>query len=93
MKLSVVNILQKQLGYFPNGLLTHYGLLLFYLIYTHFTNLLTGLGQGDVYANAVYTGEWLNSTRTGFGELRYENGSRYIGYWDHNKRYGCGNMT
>jgi len=39
---------------------------------------------------AVYTGEWLNNQRHGFGSQQWQDGSRFEGEWRENRAYGKG---
>ena len=37
---------------------------------------------------AIYTGEWLNGMRDGFGSQKWPDGSRYEGFWINDKANG-----
>ena len=37
---------------------------------------------------AIYTGQWLNGVRDGFGSQMWPDGSRYEGYWRSDKANG-----
>lgn len=37
---------------------------------------------------AVYTGQWLNNMRDGYGYQTWPDGSRYEGYWKNDKANG-----
>jgi serine/threonine protein kinase len=40
----------------------------------------------------IYTGDWKNDKRNGYGEQQFENGNKYKGNWKDDKRHGFGTM-
>ncbi len=49
-----------------------------------------GQGQYNWVSGSVYTGQWLDGKREGFGTIDYSNGDRYQGNWVANKKQGQG---
>ena len=41
-------------------------------------------------SGAVYTGQFLNGTRNGYGQYTFGNGDVYVGEWQNNERHGYG---
>jgi hypothetical protein len=51
----------------------------------------TGRGT-KYYSNGVYTGEFVNGIRQGYGVYVWESNNRYEGYWENDKRNGQGTL-
>jgi hypothetical protein len=51
----------------------------------------TGTGT-KYYSNGVYTGEFVNGIRHGYGVYVWESNNRYEGYWSNDKRNGQGTL-
>ncbi len=46
-----------------------------------------GLGKITFRNGDIYSGDWLNDTRSGIGKINYSNGDQYEGFWRNNKRF------
>lgn len=47
----------------------------------------------EIWNDSIYTGQWLEDERHGFGMLQVPSGARYVGHWVANKKEGHGVYT